>query len=321
MLLLLLLLLLALAPSECAAVVPVNVSVPEQYATVLAWDQYVPTLAVPSTFVGLLYLTVTPLNMAPGNLSANTYRVDTYLYHNIPFALVLAVYGPAARGAHNGSVLLFHLNDPSTDPGSAGCPQTVSVVISERVVTWLRQGLLYAQIDSNGAGGELRGQIETRNDLYFCALGDPAANASYTGAVVVRGYTVSISGVRQTLPSQPLGVDYWLLSATEASRGFAAGFPSTEIANFDFGVLPSNVEFVNMLYGIGLYAVRRDYIERTGTVYGPGSSSMQIYAQAFLADDNYTFFFDPLCEMVRLPLLGFPYGLGSNNFVIFKPLY
>jgi len=300
-------------------VIPPNISNPEQYATVLAWDQWVPTLTKESPFFGVLFLTVTPILMDAKNLSANTYRIDTYLYHDSVYALDAAVYGPAGRGVVNGSLRLFHLYYANTTAASADCPQTVSVTVNEEIIVWLRTGKLYAAIYSSGDGGNLRGQIETRNDLYFCALNDARLNRSFTGAALVRGYTVTIDGHKQTHPSQPLGVDYYVLSSSEWGTGFASALPGSAVPTFAFGVMPSNTAFVNQLYGIGLYAVQRQYIEKQGALFGTNSSNAHMFSQTWNA--NFTYIYDPLCDMVRLPLLGFSNSGRGNNILIYKPLY
>lgn len=269
-------------------VIPPNVSNPEQYATVLAWDQWVPSLTKESPFFGILFLTVTPLNMDPANLTANTYRIDTYLYHDVVYALDASVFGPASRGAVNGSLRLFHLYYPSmTTAASADCPQSVSVVVSEQVIVWLRTGMLYAAISSSGDGGNLRGQIETRNDLYFCALNDPRDNTTFSGAALVRGYTVAVNGVTQTHPAQPLGVDFYVLSRSEWGTSFASALPGSGVPTFSFGVMPSNVVNVNQLYGLGLYAIQRNYIEKPGALFGVNSSNVNVFSQTW--DANYTY--------------------------------
>jgi hypothetical protein len=314
--------LLALLVHTAAAgvVIAPNVSNPEQYATVLAWDQWVPSLPSPSPFYGILWLTVTPIIMDAHNLTNNTYRIDTYLFHDVPFAMDASVFGPAPRNSVDGSMRLFHLFYLNTTAESADCPQSVSVVVSEQVIIWLRQGLLFAEISSNGVdGGQLRGQIETRNDLYFCALGDLRLNRTLTGAVIVRGYTVSVHGVLQTQPYQTLGIDLYVLSQTEWGTDFVGTPPNNTVPAINFGSMPSTVVNVNQLYGYGLYVARRDSIEKQGALFGPNSSNMRVLTQSW--DANYTYVYEPMCDLVRLPLLGFSSHGRGNNILIYKPLY
>jgi len=78
---------------------PLNTSLPEQYACVLASNQYVPIQSPPSPFMGILYMTVTPISINNTNPAVNTFRLDTFLYHNVDYATHAYICGPAARGS------------------------------------------------------------------------------------------------------------------------------------------------------------------------------------------------------------------------------
>ena len=135
----------------------------------------------------------------------------------------------------------------------------------------------------------------------------------------MRAYTVSVHGVPQTQPSQTLGFDLYVLSTTEWGTDFVGTPPNNTVPAINFGQMPSNVAYVNQLYAYGLFMSRRDSLEKQGALFGRGSSNMRVLSQTFTA--NYTYVYEPMCDLVRLPLLGFSSGGRGNNILIYKPLY
>ncbi len=148
----------------------ININTPEQYATVLASNQWTPVLPVQSPFLGILYLTVTALPNYSTNASLNMFAVEALLYHNVDYATDTSVWGPGDRGSNtegSGSQQIFLLYPPGKTASSTDCPLFTYNVVVESVIVALRNGELYAVINSGGAdAGVLRGQIETRNDIY-----------------------------------------------------------------------------------------------------------------------------------------------------------
>lgn len=327
---------LLLLLGACSAFYP-DVSNPEQYATVLTWDQWVPTLSVASPFAGILFLTVTPIIIAPTNLSLNTYRIDAILHHNIDYATDASVWGVDPRGAVLGSIRLFFLYQSPAGPTSASCPLITSTVVDEDVVVALRQGQLFGVVSSSGIdGGELRGQIETRNDIYYAPLVDPtfpgvndtfpdsnvsAPDVVISGAAIIRIFDIpqgdaSLLGLDAVL-SLPVGIDFYILSMSGMGLIFIGQSVDSNATAYDFGTMPSNVAGMDLLYQKATYLIRRDYIETVVPPFGFNSSNLKLFTQDFdLVTGNVTTVH--VADFYRLPLLAFSDGGRGNNVFVFN---
>lgn len=303
----------------CDAIV-IDVDIPEQYATVLASNQFVPTQIIQSSFFGILYITVTPLNNPTTNVSANTFRLNTVLTHNVQFAVDAAVYGAAPRGSISGAFRLFSLKDDAQYPTTAPVgPITHSVVVGEEIISMLRDGVLFGEITSNGqTEGQLRGQIESRNDIYFAPLYDPMSPTNLTGAALIRVFDQPpfniFPGGYARIAEYPLALDYYVLSSTQPDRDFiaiAANLSQTLV--FDFGLLEDTVLGMFAIFGRGFQLPQRRFIQLRWPMFGSGSSSMSIYAQNLLDGFlNYTIV--RMGQFSRLPLLQFK----SNQLYIYN---
>jgi hypothetical protein len=274
----------------------IDFSVPEQYATVLAWDQFEPTLITPSPFFGILFLTVTK-RTTNANISRNTFYVNSLLWHNVDYATDVAVYGPDPRGAFNASLRLFSLFPSLGDPTSNGCPIYHTSIVDDEVVRLLRKGQLFAEITAGGAdGGQLRGQIETRDDIYVISLLDPdTINQTSTGMGLIRTFELFNS----ILPTHPVGIDYYFLTSTRFTQTFVGVSNVTGFIAVNFGQVPSNINNINAIFATQLEMFRREDIEKPMPAFGFGSSSLKLYAQDPTINSNETMVF--LGDFYHLP--------------------
>lgn len=328
------------------AVAAINVNTPEQYATVLASNLWTPPLLVQSPFLGILYLTVTPLPNYSQNASLNMFAIEALLYHNVDYATDASVWGPGPRGSiteGGGAQRLFLLYPPSTTPTSASCPLFTYNVVDETIILALRAGDLYAVIYSNGVdAGELRGQLETRNDIYYLPLVDPTTpanagimenflypynmstdfngtindsyNLSVTGAAIIRTYNdYPNCGTAQPQPAlnSPVAIDYYILSSSGYTQSFMGVPYGTGLSAVEFGIMPSGVINSNLLFDTGSCVQKRGAIEKSQPVFGLNSSAMLLYYETYnfsTGQYNRTF----LGQFIRLPLFQV---VGNEVFV------
>lgn len=295
------------------AVFNLNTSTPEQYATVLAWDQFVPTESPESPFFGILYMTVTPLSVNIANSSLNTYTVDTFLYHNVIFATDAGVWTSAPRMVVNGTMKIFDLFTFPGTAAAADCPAFSSNVVFQDVIDALRQGETFAQVTSGGQdAGQLRGQIETRNDIYFAPISPHNAtlnNATTLGAALLRIY--NIQGFTFEDRASSVGVDAYIISSAGLLMEFYGLTIITNFSGITFGVLLNTNAVANTIFLPGTAMTQRQFIEKEfPPMYGTNSSNMRLYMQDFIsANLTQTY----LGEFIRLPLLSF----NGNEVLVF----
>lgn len=297
-----------------AATFDLDISTPEQYAAVLAWDQFVPSESPESPFFGIVYMTVTPLSVNIVNSPFNTYTVDTFLYHNVIFATDAGVWTSAPRLAVNGTMKVFDLFTLPGTAAAADCPAFGSSVVFQEVIDALRQGETFAQVTSGGLdAGQLRGQIETRNDIFFAPISIYNAsqtNASTVGASLIRIY--DIQGYTFDDRASALGLDVYIISSVGVSMDFYGLTVPTNLSAIDFGIMLNTNAAANTFFLPGVAVAQRQYIEKEfPPVYGANSSNMRLYMQDFTDPANYSRTF--LGEYIRLPLLSF----DGNNVLVF----
>ena len=304
---------LLLAVLAVAGTAAINMNTPEQYATVLASNLWAPPLAVQSPFLGILYLTVTPLPNNTPNASMNLFAIESLTYHNVDYATDVSVWGPGVRGSPTeggGAQRLFLLYPSTGGPTSASCPMFMYNVVDETVILALRAGDLYAVIFSNGIeAGQLRGQIETRNDIYYLPLVDPNApinqglteyaynssfnyngtisegyNLTVTGAAIIRTFNdYPNCGTARPQPQLAFGValDYYILSSTQAGQSFMGVPYGSGLSAVEFGIMPSGVINSNLLFDTGSCMQQRGFIEKTSPVFGLNSSALILYYETY----------------------------------------
>jgi hypothetical protein len=329
-----------------AVAIAINVNTPEQYATVLASNLWTPPLLVQSPFLGILYLTVTPLPNPTQNMSLNMFVIESLLYHNVDYATDASVWGPGPRGSvteGGGAQRLFLLYPPLKTPGSVSCPLFTYNVVDESIILALRAGDLYAVISSGGIdAGELRGQIETRNDIYYLPLVDPTSpnnigltedmlypyenttnfngtindsyNLSVTGAALIRTYNDYPNcgtTLRQPALNSPVAIDYYILSSTGYAQSFMGVPYGTGLSAVELGIMPTGVINANLLFDTGSCVQKRGAIEKSQPVFGLNSSALLLYYEVYNFSSgayNRTF----LGQFIRLPLLSV---VGNEVFV------
>lgn len=295
---------------------PLNTALPEQYACVLASDQYVPAQNPPSPFMGILYLTVTPLVVNSTNPANNQFRVDTFLYHNVDYATQAYICGPAARGKVNGSTCIIPLYLAPDTPTASSCPLYSHMTVYQDVIDLLRDGELFATVTSGGqTSGQLRGQIENRNDIFFVPIvnknSTKIVGASLLRLFDIQGYTfVDVTG--------PAGVEIYLISAPDYNNDDISGFSVlTNLSALAFGNLVVTNSVANTIFFAALTLPVRQNLEKRGTpVYGFNSSNMLLYAQDFslpLVNDTAPIPTYLLGEYIRLPFMKFV----GNDVLVF----
>jgi hypothetical protein len=269
-------------------------------------------------------MTVQPLNVNNTNFTANTFTVQTFLYHNVDYSTQAAVWGPDLRGRVNESMPIFNLWAPPANATAFACPLYNTLVVSESVIVNLRAGLLFAVVSSGGApAGELRGQIETRNDIFFAPIEITTPHDNMTGNFtdtgVVGAALIRIFDIRTYQwfdKAWPAGVDVYILSSINSLQNFYGLSVLTNLIAITFGDLPSSNSNTNTIYLTGQTLVRREDLEKyTLPVFGPGSSNMQLYSQSFLNPANYTN--SMLGPFIRLPFLAFNDDLRGNDVFVY----
>jgi hypothetical protein len=225
-----------------AMAAPVDVSQHEQYVAVMRAEEFVlpdnTVGQIPSTFIGLIH-------MALALQLDNTTRLVTTVWHQVDFATSVIVNGPAAAG-HNPTPALQLLPQFVLASGAAAaasnCPIQGSFLIpSASVVLALRMGLLFAQIQTGTATGNLRGQFYPRRDALVAFIGNvPGALSPDRGMAVFRAHRVpNVASF--------VYLDYWILS-TYTGGNFSA---ITGGANFIpvavFGQIPAQSTAVTLL--------------------------------------------------------------------------
>jgi hypothetical protein len=203
-----LLLIIYLFAHNCAAA-PMNVTANEQYVAVMRSDEYVLSSGLigqfPSIFIGLLHIAVLPPD--PTAPPSTPYRISTTVWHDVGFATNISLMGYAKAGVNAPTNLpLIVLAGTSATSNVSACPIQGTYVITEQFLQNLRAGLVYAQIRTAQNTGNLRGQIYSRRDAMFAAMGlapgslDPQYGMSIFQIVVINGR------------SNYLLMNYWVVS-------------------------------------------------------------------------------------------------------------
>jgi hypothetical protein len=263
-----------------------NATFPEQYATVLVASDFQPPESPDSQFMGILYITA---EFVDGMVV-----LHTTLWHSVNFAVSAVVRGPAGRGQTG--MTLFSLVPPGATASAADAPLRTSVMLDETGVNLLRTGQMYAEVSSGGLPrGQIRGQIEPRNDLYvsFMNEGNVTGNEDNTTGIAL----VYVSSLGQDIndPNTFVALDFWLL--TRDGNGFdfvglnGVGGESTFL--FGLGVPVSN-EF-SSLHLFGQSSIQRKNLIVAEPVFGPGSSSLYLHVQKEIGVNTF------LGQFMRLP--------------------
>lgn len=296
--------LLFIALVASASSFQINTSITEQYAAALAWDQHVPLQALESPLMGIIYMTVTPLQINSMNSSDNTYIIDTFLYHNVNSATDAAIWGADARGDITDSMRLLSLFQSPDTPVSVDCPLYTTHVVYYDVVQALRNGMLFAVVETAELS-PLRGQIETRNDIYFAPITSKNDTGNVTrvaGAALLRMF--NIQGHTYKDIDMPVGIDAYVISSEGASNDYYGVSLLTNLPALSIGIMDVTNVVANTIFIQDMTLVfRRDLQKLTPPVFGPNSSNLILYMQDLTNLVNYTK--SSLGEFIRLPLLGF----------------
>ena len=308
-------LLTCLFPFCIFAQFPLNTSLPEQYSCVLASDQYVPAQSPPSPFMGIFYMTVTPVSINNVNPADNTFRFDTFLYHNIDYATQAYICGPAARGHVTNSTCFFPLFLPPKSATASDCPLYSHMIVYQDVVDLLREGLLFAMVASGGlSSGQIRGQIENRNDIFFTPI--TGKNTSQiVGASILRLF--DIQGYTFVDVKAPAGIEMYVIAGPDFNDDDISGFSVVNNQSvLAFGNLNITNSVANTIFNAAITLVIREGLEKRGLpVYGFNSSNMMLIAQDFgqpVINGSVAVPTFDLGRYIRLPYLKFT---GNEIFV------
>ena len=287
---------------------PLNTSLIEQYACILASNQFVPAQSPESPFMGIFYMTVQ-------QIAASQFLFNTFLYHNVDYATDAQICGPAPRGKVNGSTCFIPLYQAPQTANSRNCPLYSSMVVYQDVVDALRQGLLFAEVTSGQPSGQLRGQIETRNDIFFAPIQGKTNTTTIVGAGLIRLF--DIYGNTFSNPQASAGVDMYVISNPDYNNDAIQGLSViTNITGLLFGNLTVSNMVANTIYEPAIVLLNRDSLERqTPPMYGPTSANMLMYALDFsipIFNDTSIVPTYVMGRFIRLPLLKFN---GNEVFV------
>lgn len=296
------LLIVLLAWGASAALPFITTNVPMQFATLLVSSEYVPAQTI-SPFFGLAHVAVIQTNVSV--------TVEVTIWHQIEFATLIALKyeNIVANITYSRTIA------SGAAAGSSNCPIQVSFAGTTTLVNLLATGGFHLDISSDGvAGGQIRGQLIQRPDLYVSFL----SNYTYpdnlglfkadAGMALMNIY--ALQG-QTTAPDAFVGFNIHILS-----RGIpdALVFEATTLdLNTTSAFLGINtigsIPVTGVIDTTDNSIVRRDVI-RTPALTGVGSSNIRLT----ITDGNTT---DYRAAFVRMPRDG-PFspeqlGLGGGG--------
>jgi hypothetical protein len=265
----------------------INVTSPQQFATVLVSENYHPTQP-PSQFFGMMFVSVSPEGLL--------YALSVTVWHQVQFATEITLKN---YDAANDYTLTFYVAQGSA-ASSNNCPINVVILVDKKVLNLLNNGDIYVQISSGGqAGGQLQGNLYRRNDLlvafvniYNGTLPDATQYLATQGMAIIQIYTLPQQG---SSPDSWLGFDYYLLS-TGLPDGY--NFQALQVGqnnivaylgNNSAGSVP-----VTGTWDTGR-ALQRMYAIVDSILYGPGSTEMYLT----MLVENSTIIFTPFVRLYR----------------------
>lgn len=276
-----------------------DVSANEQYATVLAAENYVynngTVGAKPSLFIGLFHMSVQP---GPGLL----YTMKTLVWHQVDFATQIEMR-VAPVGIANTDLLPSFVLASGAGASPTNCPMFASFLIDSVFLKNLRTSLVYVQILSGQDSGLMRGQLQSRRDVLvaFPSL-TPFTGTQYTATAGMAIVYVQPSDAPQQRDYVTLR--YWILSRFVAPMVWNAndGFVNFTTAVI-FGVVPVDqttgvtltitpTGAVPIIAPIGLVFTSALYQQpfATGPITGPGSSKMVLTRQGNFIEETFSDF-------------------------------
>lgn len=277
----------------------------EQYATVLVSSNVVPSVSIGVPFVGILYFTVRD----EGALK----RVFSTVWHNVEEVVTIMLHGPAGRGDIGDAIFSLvpiqgaHVVQGEMADAGGGVSQPFdspvhsSFLVDAQTLSFLRAGFLYVQIEAvSDPAIKLRGQVESRNDVYlgfailpvedmgdyYIDLGEDSDSSgsdygigNATGAFVYFG--ISLLQLEKTNNQDRAVLNSWTILCCLPDETLLLGIDETTgvILN-TFGTLPQKPPEHTALVIFNDTSIRRDYIIRQSPVFGPDSSRMALAYQS-----------------------------------------
>lgn len=231
-----------------AAGMVIDIAAQEQYTAVMRAEEFVnadgslgPQPPV-SVFIGLLHVAVVS-GGGPGDMTAT---IQTTVWHQVAFATLVAINGPAAPGklppAGQQAVPLLTLAAGGAATADK-CPIQGTWTVSTQLLAWMRANLLFATIVSPagvGAGsGNLRGAVYSGRDALVAFLG---------GTPGARGDASRGMGVFRAVPvASPPGwkggalcyLNFWILSPFTEGQFASVSGGANFTSNAVFGLIPA----------------------------------------------------------------------------------
>lgn len=263
----------------------------EQYATVLVGSNVVPSLSVGIPFIGILYFTVRNEGVQM--------RVFSTIWHNVETTVTIMLHGPAGRGETGAP--LFSLV-PVQGPQPSDAPVQSSFLIDNQTLTFMRAGFLYVQVEApNDPSLKLRGQVESRNDVYvafailpvedageyYLDLGDGSEDSSdsqssfgnSTDTVVFFGMSLLQLGATGN-PDRAV-FNSWTILCCLPDETLLLGVDNTggNILH-TFGTLPEKPPEDVALVVYNDTSIRREYIIKSSPLFGSASSRLALAYQS-----------------------------------------
>lgn len=245
----------------------IDISIQTQIATLLTSDQVVDNKS-DSLYMGIVYLTALPSQTTPG-----LYTFRTTIWHTNPFATRITINGnrSSLRGFEGTVIYDLSSNVLPTDSRPESCPIYAMFDVTESIYNLLLQGFLYVQISSfnNGAPvstGQLRGQLEERNDLVVAFIssniniyGNPSSiQDADVGMVLMLMYEL---GNDPTDPSSAVGIH--VRSITKLAQGTIVYLA---LRSLDITQNYTIVKLIGRVSRLGISSVKANTVVRRGEV-------------------------------------------------------
>jgi hypothetical protein len=215
----------------------VNVDAPERYASLLLTETYItPTgqhVTDPSLFVGIFYTAVVPNPLLLGG-----YELEITGVHQIAFATLVALKGPAAYGKVSPNSTLnapIYVIATGAAAASTNSPFQATVPLTSAVLGYLREGLLYYEVTSGGrTSGQIRGQITPETDLLVNFISSEVFGYKADEGMAL----IQLVDVKSQPASYALR--YWIVSTIPTGTWVAFSTALLQLTTFG-PVLPSSI--------------------------------------------------------------------------------
>lgn len=205
----------------CQAIIAsqyIDVTAPERYATVLNTENYILPTGLPTgdppQFYGIFYVAV--IN--------NGTSLQITGVHQVGFATMVAIYGPAAVGQYSANIVSILATGNAQ---STAVPVQHTFPVTAQTLEYLRQGMLFVQVTSDGkTSGQIRGNFvpSTQNLVNFISIETAGYKADFGMALI------NADDIR----NQPdnVGLIYFILSTLQSGLWVGVNLQGTQTVTF-----------------------------------------------------------------------------------------